>query len=211
MTPADLPFAPDLRLVPRARFGQLWCALGRLVADDRRLDPARLLADFLGQPADPHPLRITGLHHTAAYLGDYTSEDEIDAWHAFLDARRAAGELRAVDRGPSYLAPKYYGTPGWWFLVEAPEGGVTEMFACRSWGRWAQLAAAARCGLMSHRALAVDTADGVRAALAELGRREGLELIAFVEDDELGHTYGHVRHNGRQSVLEIVAAPARRS
>lgn len=211
MRPTDLPFVGDLGLVPRARFGELWAAVGRLAAGDRRREPAELLAEFLGGPLDPRALRVSGLHHTAVYLGDYTDEGEVDAWHAWLEVQRIAGELRAVDRGPSYLAPKHYGTPGWWFSVEARDGSLTEMFSCRRWGRWARLDAAARCGLMSHRALAVDTPDDVRAALAVLERRAGVERIAFVEGDELGHTYGHVRHGVRHTVLEIVAAAAPRS
>jgi hypothetical protein len=209
MTPAELPFGPDLGLVPGERFPELWAALERLVARDRRLGPERVLAEFLGEAADPRALRVTGLHHSAAYLGDYAHEDEVDAWQAFLEARRAAGELRALERGPSYLAPKHYGTPGWWFSARRADGGLTEMFACRRFGPWARLDAQARCGLMSHRALSVATPGDVRAALDALLRHEGTELIAFVAGDELGHTYGHVRHGARRAVLEIVAEAPR--
>jgi hypothetical protein len=58
---------------------------------------------------------------------------------------------------------------------------------------------------MSHVAMDVRTDRDVRQVLDTLDRDvRALEVIAFTEADELGHTYGHVRNNASMSVLEIV-------
>jgi hypothetical protein len=79
------------------------------------------------------------------------------------------------------------------------------MFACRRYGPWADRSADERGRLMSHVAVDVHTDTDVRHVLDHLDQAvDHLEKIAFTEADELGHTYGHVRNNDSDSVLEIV-------
>jgi hypothetical protein len=188
-------------------FEPVWrSAVGR-ARENLRLGPRVALEDFLGHPADPAAYRLVGVHHTAVYIGDYVHEDEVEAWAASLEDRLRAGELTRYERGPSWIAPRHYGTPGWWFSVDTADGLTLEAFCCRVWGRWAELPVETRQVLMSHVGLATVNASAVRSALDQLVQREALEAIAFTSEDELGHTYGHLRDPRTHRVLEVVFDP----
>ncbi|MFD0441588.1 hypothetical protein ACFQ10_01305 [Streptomyces indonesiensis] len=57
---------------------------------------------------------------------------------------------------------------------------------------------------MSHFGLAVDAPDHVRPLLDYLATFDGVELLAFAPEDELGHTYGHLLRRDTDRVLELV-------
>jgi hypothetical protein len=155
---------------------------------------------FFGTRLDAATLRLTRLHHVAAYIGDYSDESEVDDWIQHL---RASAAVRGVSSGPSHIAPRHHGTPGYWMNMHAP-GGELELFTCRRAGPWADLEPAEKVVRMSHFGLGVDAAEHVRPALDFGASFDGVDLLAFAPADELGHTYGHLvnRHTGH--VLEIV-------
>jgi hypothetical protein len=165
-----------------------------------RPDPAAVLDDFFGETLDPTTLGVTGLHHVAFYLGDYDTETEVDAW---WDALHSAPGVDGAARGPSHIAPRHYGTPGWWFSCRL-DGAPVELFTCRAYGAWAGVPAVRKHGLMSHPALSVRDAGRVETLLRWLARRPGLRLLAFNDDDPLGHVYGHLLDTRRHRVLELV-------
>lgn len=182
----------------------LWETLLSSVQKTRKLKLADILYDFFESPEDPADYPMTGLHHVAFYLGDYCEEAEVDRWHQFLMDAKEKGRLASVDRGPSYISPKYYGTPGWWFSVKGCDGFVMEMFSCRHYGLWMKLPPEIRQSLMSHKAISILSETQVLPTLKRLDKKKNIELIAFTRDDALGHTYGHLRNNDNHKVLELV-------
>ncbi|MFI6443627.1 hypothetical protein [Kitasatospora sp. NPDC050543] len=161
------------------------------------------LTAFFGQPLDPRTLRLTGLHHVAAYLGDYRAEEEFEAW---LEAVRESPGVSRVSTGPSHIAPRVHGTPGHWINLHTERGTEVEFFTCRSYGRWAELEPERKCSLMSHLGLSVDTPDQVGRLLDYLAGFDAIELLAYAPEDELGHTYGHLLRTDTERVLELVHA-----
>lgn len=202
--------APDdaLPFPGRGRFGETWALLLQMAESLRRIDPADFLDDFCGDETESwrevHEA-LAGVHHVAFYLGDYEDDRQVFDWVDFLRVLVADEEIRSVDMGPSYIAPKQYGTPGWWFSVTLPDGFVIEMFTCRTFGGWIERPPQERADLMSHLALAVESEPAVLAVMDHLVRSsESLESIALVERDEVGHTYCHIRNNRKNRVVEIV-------
>lgn len=168
----------------------------------RSAAPAEVLADFLDAPADPATLGVAGVHHVAAYTGDYRREEDFDAWLASVASH---GAVRDVRTGPSHIAPRRYGTPGHWINLTV-DGHEYELFSCRAHGEWTGYDARRKNALMSHHGLSVAGPRQVRAVLDFLGARPGVEQIAFAPADELGHTYGHLLNTRSELVLEIVHA-----
>jgi hypothetical protein len=162
-----------------------------------------IFTDFFQAPVAIQSYPLGGLHHVAVYLGDYTREREVDAWHAFLTEKQAA-EPMTIDRGPSYIAPKCYGTPGWWFSVSRPGGPAMEMFCNRFYGGWSRYTRVKRSRLMAHMAVSVQKERDLSVLLDEFAAMAHIEMIAFTPKDELGHTYGHLRNNNNHKVLELI-------
>ncbi|MEE4591030.1 hypothetical protein V2J94_03810 [Streptomyces sp. DSM 41524] len=165
-----------------------------------RTTPDTALTGFLGHPVDLRTLRITGLHHVAVYVGDYDREEDFDQWLALVEKSPDTEDVRS---GPSHIAPREYGTPGHWINCRA-HGQELELFTCRARGGWADRPAGQKNALMSHFGLAVDAPDHVRPLLDYLATFDGVELLTFAPEDELGHTYGHLLRRDTDRVLELV-------
>ncbi|MFJ2581483.1 hypothetical protein [Kitasatospora aureofaciens] len=167
------------------------------------LSASDVLLAFFGQPLDARTLRLTGLHHVAAYLGDYRHEEEFEAW---LESVRVHPGVSHVSTGPSHIAPRVHGTPGHWINLRTARGTEVEFFTCRSYGDWADQPAERKRALMSHVGLSVDTPDHVRRVVDYLAGFESVEVLAYAPEDELGHTYGHLLRTDTDRVLELVHA-----
>ncbi|MFJ7769623.1 hypothetical protein ACIQ1J_14770 [Streptomyces sp. NPDC097107] len=186
-------------------FPAVWDELLAESAAWTRVDVPGYLRTWCGEAPADVTARFTGVNHIGVYLGDYTTDDQVFAWHAHLEHLRRGGGLAAVEMGPSYISPRQYGTPGWWLSVTLNDGRVIETFTCRHYGDWTARPADERRRLMSHVALEVPAADDVREVLDRLERDLAhVEAIAYTEADEVGHTYGHLRNNTARSVLEVV-------
>ncbi|WP_256080122.1 excinuclease ABC subunit UvrA [Massilia sp. YIM B04103] len=205
-TSAALAPAGALHFPQARQFHQTWAAILQLADSVRDSDSAALLTEFLGADARDEQLgSLARVHHAAIYLGDYEDDADVFAWFAFLDQLAGEGVVRSVEHGPSHIAPKQYGTPGWWASLERADGFVIEMFCCRAFGPWLERTPAQRARLMSHAALAVNERAQVLPTLQALVRSQPqLELIAFTDGDELGHCYGHLRNNHNHFVIELV-------
>jgi hypothetical protein len=191
-----------------ARFRETWSAIRAQVRAWRQVETGPFLAEFCGGETEAWRSvqeLIDGVHHVAFYLGDYDQDSRVFDWFAFLKQLISEGELGSASMGPSYIAPKQYGTPGWWYSVTLGDGFTLEMFCCRAYGDWTARPPHERVDLMSHLALSIKSEGAVRTALDWLATSSTrLERIAFVEKDELGHTYGHIRNNRSKRVVELV-------
>jgi len=192
--------------LPAASEAGAWLARlrGYLRARDG-LRPDQLLGGFLGREVSAASFHVAGVHHLAAYAGDYRAEQDHERWLAALAARPEVAELRS---GPSHIAPRYHGTPGHWVSCRL-DGRAIELFSCKHAGPWRELPAERRRDLMSHFALAVDGAEHVEPLLRYLAHYPAIELLCFAAGDELGHVYGHLLNRRMGRVLELVHDPAR--
>jgi hypothetical protein len=191
--PASLPLP--------AEYGRYLTSLLDALRRARRRNAQAVLEDFLGAAADAETLGVTGVHHVAAYAGDYEQETEFERWCEYLQLSSGLDDVR---HGPSYIAPRLYGTPGHW--INFTSGGEEyELFSCHARGDWATLSLEDKQSLMSHYALRVQASEQVLALLSFLSSRPGVEQIAYTPADRIGHTYGHLRRGCR--VLEIVFSP----
>lgn len=189
----------------RADFESVWRELLAESSAWNQADHSSYLNHWGGQAASAVASKFAGVNHIGVYLGDYASDEEVFGWYAYLEALERAGDISSVEMGPSYISPRQYGTPGWWISVRLPGHRVIETFTCRLFGAWLDKSVPERHRLMSHVALDVDRFEDVKAILTALDRDvEYLEAIAYTETDDVGHTYGHLRNNATQSVLEIV-------
>lgn len=198
-----VPFALDAEeaLPPPAEHAAYLDRILRSLEAAAAVDVQSVLDGALGVPADAATLEVTGLHHVAAYVGDWEHEDQVAQW---VDAVRAHPRVSRVRWGPSAIAPREYGTPGHWINLTAA-GREYELFTCKRSGRWATFPAARKATLMSHYAVAVTGPRRVRPLLDYLTSRDGLDLLAYAPADEVGHTYGHVINRATGQVLEIVS------
>jgi hypothetical protein len=186
-------------------FGNAWEEILGTSTAWQELDCGQYLQGWCGSAPDHVVDKFAGVNHVGIYMGDYEDDAEVFAWNAYLNQLRASGQIATIEMGPSYISPRQYGTPGWWNQIVLADGRGIEMFACRRFGSWAKRSADKRGRLMSHVAINVRTEADVRNVLEVLDRDvEHLEQIAFTEADEVGHTYGHVRNNDSETVLEIV-------
>jgi hypothetical protein len=193
---AGVSFLPAPSQAPRCL-----ARLRRYLDQRASLSPDEVLGSFLGLALPAAAFHLTGIDHVAAYLGDYRREEEVEAWQGCLEA---SPEVTGLQSGPSHIAPRHYGTPGHWMTCRL-DGAAVEMFSCKHAGPWRELAPRRRRDLMSHFALGVEGPEHVEPLLTYFSHYPGVELLCFNAEDEVGHTYGHLRSRGR--VLELVYNP----
>jgi hypothetical protein len=162
-----------------------------------------LLERFLGFRAPAVAFHIVGVDHVAVYLGDYVDEGQVEDWVDFLED---GPRLQGISVGPSHIAPRQYGTPGYWISGRL-DGIPCEMFTCKSTPAWSARDDRQVVALMSHFALAVSAAEHVRPVLSYLAHYPGVRELAFASEDALGHTYGHLIREDTSMVLELVHDP----
>lgn len=197
--------AYDGRFPRQDSFQAVWAAVLDASETWQSVDCADHIRGWCGSVPDQVVAGLAGVNHIGLYLGDYEHDDEVLDWHAHLVELRKAGKIAEVETGPSYISPRQYGTQGWWNAIILPDGRGIETFSCKNYGPWPARSVDERRRLMSHVAVEVRAEADVRRTLDTLERGvENLEIIAFTEADELGHTYGHVRNNADRTVLEVV-------
>jgi hypothetical protein len=111
--------------------------------------------------------------------------------------------LSNLRMGPSYIAPREYGTQGYWISADLAMAAV-EIFAIKRSGTWQQFAPAKKAARMSHVALAVDHRSQVLQVITDLSRYPQIRVLSYSPEDELSHTYGHLLNENTNRVLEIV-------
>lgn len=181
-------------------FGAYLAEIRQYLALARHYTPEFILATFFGLSLDAASFHIDGLHHVAIYGGDYRREEDLEVWFDHVGGAQGVSRLRS---GPSYIAPRRYGTPGYWFNCQL-DGFDLEMFFNKHAGPWRDCTHGLKVSRMSHCALRVSEADHVVPLLEYFAHYPDIELLASSPRDELGHTYGHLMNTRTQCVLELV-------
>ncbi|MFD1954378.1 hypothetical protein ACFSL6_09445 [Paenibacillus thailandensis] len=183
----------------------LWGGLLSLNEKMHREQPAKLLAeclDLVGGALDSQdPLPID---HFAYYIGEYRNDKAVFDWIEFMYREMEEERIRSLDYGPSYIVPLHYGTQGWWLSIGLNDGTAVELFACKQFGPWLRYPKAKRLSLMSHPAYRVGSKEDVFRFVDRYRGTEGYEILKLTEEDSVGHTYGHIRNNRTNRVVEIV-------
>ena len=189
-------------------FEDAWLQIVNKMKLLKQTDVIGYLTEFCGNDALPKCdfSVINGINHIAFYLGDYDTNEQVLLWYSFLQNKAKCGEeITSVLMGPSYISPKQYGTQGWWYSLVFKDGFVIELFCCHRFGQWRDKSPKERVDLMSHLAFEVTEMEAVKPLIEGLERIENhLQVIAYTEQDEMGHTYGHVRNNQSNRVIELV-------
>jgi hypothetical protein len=195
-----LPTCKPLANAPRASdFLEFLAQYARAM---RAVPPTEHLSSFLGCETDTCGLQANRIDHVAVYAGDYRNDQEFDEW---LDALLSRGALTNVQVGPSYIAPREYGTQGYWVSAEL-EGNGLELFALKQAGRWRDFCPSKKFARMSHIALSAVRSADVLPLLTRLAQCPHISILSYSPDDDLNHTYGHLLNQDTDSVLEIVHA-----
>jgi len=176
--------------------------LTEYVAAMRAIQPSTHLTAFLGSDKGVGEYRTDRIDHVAAYAGDYRFDREFDAW---FDRLQDSGCLSSVQTGPSYIAPREYGTQGYWISAQFAGAGI-ELFAIKRAGIWQDFSASKKASRMSHVALAVDICSHVRLLLNHFSQYPHIATLSYSSTDVLNHTYGHLLNTLTDSVLEFVHA-----
>lgn len=166
----------------------------------RSISPADHLSSFLGCEADTCDQAADRIEHVAVYAGDYRRDEDFEAW---LDCLLQEGTLSNPQVGPSYIAPREYGTQGYWISAEL-EGAGLEIFAIKRAGSWQAFPPLKKAARMSHVGLGVNSGSQVLPLLTRLAGCPHISLLSYSPDDELNHTYGHLLNRKTDRVLEIV-------
>ena len=189
-----LPFLPE-----QSAFGAYLDDMRRYAAEALRQAPDAILQSFLGFPVSAREHHVDGIHHAAFYIGDYRTDADVDRWLEFLHARRFLSDLR---HGPSYIAPREYGTQGYWISCGL-DGAPVEMFCNKTMGPWKNCDHRFKIARMSHFALFVSDACHVSALLTYFAHYNDISVLSYSERDTLGHTYGHLLNRKTECVLEL--------
>lgn len=106
--------------------------------------------------------------------------------------------------GPSYIAAKEYGTPGWWFTINTGNNIGLELFTCESFGEWKEKEEHIKTSLMSHYALESGSYDRLDALIKDMENISGIKKIMYTEDKVNKHVYAHFKNVKNNRVLELI-------
>jgi len=164
-------------------------------------DPSHLISDFLGMPVSALSFGVVGVHHQAKYIGEYSNDFDVE--RLVESIYRQAGVCN-VRFGPSHIAPRFYGVPGYWVNLTFQERQI-ELFTCRATPSWMAKTWDERELLMSHVGLLVrdpEIVEPLLRFLAALG--DDVRVLHYEPSDSIQHTYGHVQRLDTGAVLELV-------
>ena len=86
----------DGRFPGRSGFGGAWDEILETSASWQGLDCGDYLAAWCGYAPDHVVEKFAGVNHVGIYMGDYESDDEVFAWHAYLTDLRASGRITTI-------------------------------------------------------------------------------------------------------------------
>ncbi|MFF2910167.1 hypothetical protein [Paenibacillus sp. NPDC057934] len=183
---------------------QVWRTAMEEYRNKKEKDTDSILNEYFEGEYDKQIFDSTSLGHIALYLGDYHTEEFNDQLRDYLESI-VHYELSGFDYGPSYIAPKQYGTPGWWYSLRLLEDNQElELFTCRSIGEWNKYSEEVKKSLMSHYAVAIDTLEQFDSIVEYMLTQQSIEMIMMTRGDRLGHTYAHFHNLNNNLVLEII-------
>lgn len=172
---------------------------------DKKLETVEAVLDYyFGDKANKELFKDAYIAHTAIYMGDYEDESFIEEVKAYLQNVKDK-MIDNLEYGPTYISPKYYGTPGWWFSFHLlSNNSDVELFTCRNYGEWREYSAEKKNTLMSHYAVGVKTKEDFYKIYYTLKENDNLEAFVLTENDVVGHTYAHFKNKETLDVLEVI-------
>lgn len=191
-------------IIELSPFEQMWRNVTVQAQQLRHMAVADILRDFMGRQIEESIYPFQSVHHLGLYVGDYHDESEVDALYEFLLLKQTEDEAKVIGRGPSYVAPRHYGTPGWWFSLVLDGQTTVELFTCRYYGPWTNFSASDRISLMSHKAIAVAARDEVLPLLQEFEKVYRVNILTYTENDHAGEVYGHLLNRNNKRVMEVI-------
>lgn len=203
LTP-QLCFDNNMKIVDKQQYEKMWQQILEMDRQKKKAQINDILYEYLNAREDTDSNEIRDIHHIAIYIGDYYEDNIIFSLADFFKNKEEQNKIQSINFGPSYISPKYYGTPGWWFSIHTQDGSVIELFSCLAFGNWVIRSKKERSDLMSHFAVEVNTENRVKKLLDHYSQRENIKLITYVEKNELGHTYGHLFNELNNKVIELI-------
>lgn len=172
---------------------------------NKKLGTVEAVLDYyFSDKADKKLFQDSYIAHTGIYMGDYEDECFIEEIKAYLENIKGK-RISNLEYGPTYISPKYYGTPGWWFSFHLlSDNSEVELFTCRNYGRWSEYSLEKKITLMSHYAIGVKTKENFYKIYDALKENENFEAFVMTDNDVVGHTYAHFKNKETLDVLEII-------
>jgi|GEM_PF-556495 len=183
---------------------QVWCKTMEEYQRKKEKNISSILDNYFESEFDKSVFDSTYVGHTALYLGDYHTEKFPDQFSKYLESL-VGNKLSHYEFGPSYISPKQYGTPGWWYSFKLVDNAQeVELFTCRHFGEWNEYSEDVKKKLMSHYAIGVDSLEKFNKIVEYMNSIMLVEMIIITKNDKVGHTYAHFRNKKNNCVLEIV-------
>lgn len=184
-------------------FKELWNKSRDIFSQKMFKDTQEILEEFFEGEEVPEQLKDLELHHIALYVGDYKDESQVHGFARYLKQMEDK-EFCLAGYGPSYIAAKEYGTPGWWFTINTGNNTGLELFTCESFGCWKEKEELIKIKLMSHYALRVDLSGKFMALIKYMENINGIKKIMYTEDKVDNHVYAHFKNINNSRVLELI-------
>lgn len=193
------------RLVDKHEFEALWCKVRDLYGKQSDKRASDVIADVLKVQYETHEdIDNSKINHLALYIGDYQEDTQVFKLAEFFSNKMDQGELSLFEYGPSYLAPTYYGTQGWWFSIECGDSLKVELFTFKEFGKWQTYSIEEKINLISHFAVEIKKKQDVKKILDYYSEFPYIKNISYNKDDMLGHTYGHLLNTNTNRIIEFL-------
>lgn len=162
-----------------------------------------VIKDVLGKVTEDIAGLWSDVNHLAFYIGDYSENSQVYEFASCLKKKKDKREIVDFDYGASHLAVKYHGTQGWWFSVNVDNNIKLELFTFLRFGDWAEINLNMKSKHISHFAINVSSKENLDEIINKC-KDPNIEIISYVIDDEIGHTYAHFRNINSSELIEFV-------
>lgn len=172
---------------------------------NKKLETVEAVLDYyFDDKYDKELFQDAYIAHIGIYMSDYEDESFIEEVKSYLENAKDK-KITNLAYGPTYISPKYYGTPGWWFSFQIlSENFDVELFTCRNYGSWSEYSADKKTTLMSHYAIGVKIKEDFYKIYDAIRENDNFEAFVLTENDVVGHTYAHFKNKKTLDVLEVI-------
>lgn len=189
-----------MELLENMDLNKLWDRIKKRVRQDSSrtaIDELKSFSSIQGIFSEKY---IKGVHHRAYYIGDYQEEKTVEALWNLLSKKQ---EVSNFTYGPSYIAPQYYETPGWWMSLTVANCHI-ELFVIREHGKWIEFDKKKKQTLMSHCAIELYDRNSFYSCLQNARRVKEIQILMLHEDKKEGYTYTHLLDTKTNKVIEMI-------
>lgn len=187
-------------LLEKMDLHELWDKIKERIRKDRNRTAIDELEEFSSIQAIFLEKYIQGIHHRAYYIGAYREEETVEGFCNFLSKKT---EVSNLAYGPSYIAPQYYETPGWWISLNVEDCHV-ELFIVREYGKWLGFDEKTKQTLMSHCAIELCDRQTFYSCVRKARKVKGIQILMLHKEREMGYTYTHLLDTRNNKVLEVI-------